>query len=262
MLGHARALAWRAGSGLWLVSATRTRLGIARRREELERVAAEIRDVPVEGITVDAEAPAGLVVRAVRDHGGLAVCVATRGRHPAAEAALGSVATSIVARSPVPVLVAGPGAGDGSDEPWFDNVVACIDGSRRAEAVVPVAARWAALLGAHLHLVQVMSRAESERLHRDGYPAWDFTSSSYDALESTGVPSSWEILHGEDPAREIARHIRHLSNPLVAMSTRGRSALHRAVVGSVANETVRRASCPVLLVRAEAADRDAAAVPA
>ncbi len=36
---------------------------------------------------------------------------------------------------------------------------------------------------------------------------------------------------------------------LVAMTTHGRSGLARALVGSVADEVVRRSSCPVLLVR-------------
>jgi nucleotide-binding universal stress UspA family protein len=36
---------------------------------------------------------------------------------------------------------------------------------------------------------------------------------------------------------------------LIAMTTHGRSGLARALVGSIADEVVRKASCPVLLVR-------------
>ncbi len=56
--------------------------------------------------------------------------------------------------------------------------------------------------------------------------------------------------HVEGHAAEIIiAQAASLSAGLVAMTTHGRSGLARAFVGSVADEVVRKSSCPVLLVR-------------
>ncbi len=60
-----------------------------------------------------------------------------------------------------------------------------------------------------------------------------------------------------DPAEEIARTAREEKVDLIAMATHGRSGVTRALLGSVAERTLRNASVPVLVVRPERAkERD------
>jgi nucleotide-binding universal stress UspA family protein len=62
---------------------------------------------------------------------------------------------------------------------------------------------------------------------------------------------SVDLAHREGPAAEaIVEQARNLRADLIAMSTHGRGALARMVLGSVAGEVLRSAPCPVLLVRA------------
>lgn len=56
-----------------------------------------------------------------------------------------------------------------------------------------------------------------------------------------------------DPARSILEQARTIEADLIVMSTRGEGGIVRAVLGSVADEVVRSAPCPVLLVPASAA---------
>lgn len=56
-----------------------------------------------------------------------------------------------------------------------------------------------------------------------------------------------------DPARSIVERAEAGHVDLIAMSTRGEGGLKRALLGSVADEVVRSAPCPVLLVPASAA---------
>jgi nucleotide-binding universal stress UspA family protein len=51
------------------------------------------------------------------------------------------------------------------------------------------------------------------------------------------------------PPRMIVQFAKGIAADLVVMGTHGRSGLSRAVLGSVAEEVVRRAPCPVLVVR-------------
>jgi nucleotide-binding universal stress UspA family protein len=52
-----------------------------------------------------------------------------------------------------------------------------------------------------------------------------------------------------DPAAEILRAIRETGSDLVVMGTHGRTWIGRLVMGSVAQEVVRKAPCPVLTVK-------------
>jgi nucleotide-binding universal stress UspA family protein len=51
-----------------------------------------------------------------------------------------------------------------------------------------------------------------------------------------------------DPAEEIVRYAHEHAVDLIVMGTHGREGVMRAVLGSVAETVVRRASCPVLTV--------------
>lgn len=56
------------------------------------------------------------------------------------------------------------------------------------------------------------------------------------------------LLEGE-PAAEIMRVAREMSCDLIVMGTHGRTGLERFFVGSVAEEVMRQAPCPVVTVR-------------
>ena len=61
------------------------------------------------------------------------------------------------------------------------------------------------------------------------------------------------------PAAEIVRLAEEIGAGLIVVGARGRGAMRRAIMGSVSDSVVRRAHCPVLVVRSEAS-RDEAVV--
>ena len=60
------------------------------------------------------------------------------------------------------------------------------------------------------------------------------------------VSAVWREGH---PATEVIKAAEELGVEVILMGTRRRSELEKAVLGSVATEVVRRATCPVLTVR-------------
>jgi nucleotide-binding universal stress UspA family protein len=52
-----------------------------------------------------------------------------------------------------------------------------------------------------------------------------------------------------DPVTEICRFARNSKSRLIVMGTHGRKGLNRFLMGSVAEQVVRKADCPVLTVR-------------
>ncbi len=71
--------------------------------------------------------------------------------------------------------------------------------------------------------------------------------------ESAGITTSVSVLEGRSVAEAILAAAERLDVDVVAMGSRGRSGLKRAVLGSVAEEVTRRSPRPVLVVGARGA---------
>jgi nucleotide-binding universal stress UspA family protein len=167
------------------------------------------------------------------------VCMATHGRGRLGEMRLGGVSAGLVHRSPVPVLLVGPGLGHAGGR--VRRVVACLDGSERADRAVTPAARLADRLSADLVLLRV-------------FGADDVThKSELDAMRAIGVriPGSrpqLAVLHDPDSAGAIVGFAGDAGDTIVALGTRGRGVVGNAVLGSVARRVAHLAACPVLAV--------------
>jgi nucleotide-binding universal stress UspA family protein len=66
---------------------------------------------------------------------------------------------------------------------------------------------------------------------------------------AAGVPCTSDSLDGFPP-RELARHAQKSGADLIVVGTHGRTGLAHAIMGSVAERVVQRATCPVLVVPA------------
>ncbi len=78
------------------------------------------------------------------------------------------------------------------------------------------------------------------------------------AHEHVGGQAKYKVVtHIGDPARTILNAIRQLGVDSVVMATHGRKGLRRLLLGSVAEQVVRRATCPVLTVRPSAGAAEA-----
>jgi nucleotide-binding universal stress UspA family protein len=71
-----------------------------------------------------------------------------------------------------------------------------------------------------------------------------------------------DIVFSHDPAGAIAEHASQLKADVIALGSHGRSGLSRAIMGSVAEQLVRHASVPVLVVGPTARQSAGASAPA
>jgi nucleotide-binding universal stress UspA family protein len=67
--------------------------------------------------------------------------------------------------------------------------------------------------------------------------------------EGAKVPVEHQLLFVGDPAEEILRVAQAVKADLVVLGTHGRTGLGRLLMGSVAEQIVRRAPCPVVTVK-------------
>jgi nucleotide-binding universal stress UspA family protein len=188
--------------------------------------------------TVAAPSAAKGIVEFVEGEPGRLLVMSTHGRGRIAGALLGSVAESVLRGLDQPIVLVGPEAGAPAAE--LRRIVVCLDGSRHAESVLPVAETWARQLGLRLDLIEVIDPAPSPVLG-------DYVRRVADRLD---VETRAEVLSGTDPVNVILRHAQIEPGAMLAMTTHGRSGLARLALGSVAMRTVHESPVPVLVQRA------------
>jgi nucleotide-binding universal stress UspA family protein len=140
-------------------------------------------------------------------------------------------------------------------------VVAAVDSSSAASGVVSVAAGFARTIpGAELHLVHVIDHSPiSKPFLRDAVAAArtreavalakEMMERHLREAEQQGATRPTGHITAGEPWREILRAAGGLSADLVLVGTHGRVGVERLVLGSVAEIVVRKASCPVVVVR-------------
>jgi nucleotide-binding universal stress UspA family protein len=194
------------------------------------------------------ESDAGLIVMATHARTGLDRLVA------------GSVAEEVLRRSSVPLLLVPPGAAAPPPSEGRLRVLVPLDGSRLAEAALEAAAALAPPARLELLLLRVaappdpiFARPPASRTVAGRMRAAE----RLRPLRAAGAVVTSEARPGRDPAAAIAAVARERSCHLIAMATHGRSGLGRLVFGSVAEQVVRHAPCPALLVRVDQPDAGA-----
>jgi nucleotide-binding universal stress UspA family protein len=124
-----------------------------------------------------------------------------------------------------------------------------LDGSVLSEHALPYAARLAQLTSARLTLCRVLAPSKLQTGEADLGSADEAAAYMQRVANQlmTGHMFATAILWGE-PAAEILKQILSTRADLVVMATHGRSGLGRWLYGSVADEVLRRASVPIVLV--------------
>jgi len=140
----------------------------------------------------------------------------------------------------------------------FKRILVPLDGSSLAEAVLPQVQDLVKAIGGEVFVLRVAAAHvfpgvdPTEKEVDVVQKAEAYATEVADRLRTEGIPVHSSVRYGE-AAEEILAHIRDNAIDLVAMSTHGRSGLSRLVMGSVAEQVVRHATVPVLLMRARGA---------
>jgi nucleotide-binding universal stress UspA family protein len=153
---------------------------------------------------------------------------------------------------------------DATSTPSRFVILAAIDGSAATDHVVASAARFSrTIAGAELHLLHTVDRVADAEHSALGDTFADeeirrrlFVEAAATRARELGVARVVIHLIDAQPARGILQLAANIQADLVLVGTHGRKGVARFVMGSVAEEVMRKASCPVLVVR----EKDYAAV--
>ena len=143
----------------------------------------------------------------------------------------------------------------------FERIVVGLDGSQVSESALKTGAELARRLGLPLHLVRVADLAVvpwganqaaaayaelSEEMVREKNEATRYLETVTQPLRDEGLSITTEVRSGF-AARELAAAAG--PSDLLVVASHGRHGLERLVLGSVAEEVVKRSPAPVLVTR-------------
>ncbi|MFJ3788381.1 universal stress protein [Kitasatospora sp. NPDC090091] len=135
-------------------------------------------------------------------------------------------------------------------------IVVGFDGSPESVTATGWAAREAVLRGLSLELVEAWPWSRTDVLGTDDAIAWSRQRLAAKEEELRSVLASGADVTSthvpKDPAEALEAAGRHAT--MLVLGSRGLGALRGFLVGSVSQEVLRRAACPVVLVRAEEDD--------
>jgi nucleotide-binding universal stress UspA family protein len=161
-------------------------------------------------------------------------------------------------------IPAAAGAGNETGGRVFSKILVCLDGSERAEQVLPSVKEIARRFGSKVVLLQVFDITAliqmpaqllfkpywAGQLRREEDGARDYLERMRKRLEEEGVEAETATFQAL-PDEIIVRYAADSGVDLIAMTTYGRRRRGGAVLGSVAEHVLRRSSLPVLTVRPE-----------
>ncbi len=232
----------------WLDRECRDRLAF------LDRCAARVRGVPIATSVRTGDAGREILALAAETPDPLIV-MSTHGRRGLRRVLLGSVAFQVVRDAPCPVVVVPPmPEGGRALAPAIERVLVPLDESPVAEAALD---RGLAALG-DAPLEVVLTEVVEPLVRRGGIVEREYqrlatsTARAYLTGLSAGVTARGHRVEIDVrlgyPDRRIADAVADHDIDLVVMATRGRSGLGRFVLGSVAEDVLRAATTPLLLV--------------
>jgi nucleotide-binding universal stress UspA family protein len=215
--------------------------------------------VPTRPIDVEIKVRDGIavdeIIREAHDLGPDVIVLGTHGRTGLSRVLAGSVAEGVLRRADCPVLALHSGASGPTRARAVKVILHPTDFSPSAETALQFARSLARDHGAHLLLLHVepieMISGVALAPRTDPRTYYEPLMEMRGKIEGPDLKFPVEIqCERGDPATAILSVADDIRCDLIVLGTHGRTALGRLLMGSVAQEVLRRAGCPTLIIKA------------
>ncbi len=150
----------------------------------------------------------------------------------------------------------------------FERILVCLDGSERAEQVLPYATEQALRFGGRVTLLQIMggptgihkgvngtsTDVMQEEIQRQEAEIKGYLEGVAKPLLEKSIALECVTLRALPVGDAIVSYATDNAIDLICITTCGHSGLKRAVFGSVADYVLRKADAPILLIKPEEND--------
>jgi len=247
----------------WQINKTRAALYLENTRAQLESVGLHVQTTVLEGLEAEG------ITEFAQNAGIKLIILSSHGRNGLTQWGISNVTHKIILSAPTSLLIVRarqPAAfpADGAEAPLYRRILVPLDGSQRAENVLPIITQLARFHQAQIHLAQVIQTPEMARQMPPTPEDFDLSSrlmarnraEAGRALEQVqarlslaGVMVQTHLLTSENAALALHQLTEQENIDLVALSAHGYSGNHQWPYGSLVNNFILYGKISLLIVQ-------------
>lgn len=247
----------------WQIKKTQAALYLEKTKARFQESNIPARRILLEGLVAEG------ITEYAQSQGMKLIVLSSHGRHGLTQWGISSITQKVILSAPTSVLIVrahqyGVHSGELSETPPYQRILVPLDGSQRAENVLPIITQLAQFYKSQIHLVQVVQTPEMARQmppapedidlsnrvvarnrEEAGYYLEQVKSRSY--LEGNAVQT--HLITSDNAAVAIHQLGEQEQIDLVTLSAHGYSGNHQWPYGSIVNNFIMYGKLPLLIVQ-------------
>src|SRR5688572_28977415 len=247
----------------WQINKTRAVLYLEKVKVGLQELGIRARTTVLEGLVAED------ITEYTQNQGMKLIILSSHGRNGLTQRGISSVTHKIILSAQTSLLIVrahqyGPQPGELSETPFYQRILVPLDGSQRAEYVLPIITQLARFHKSEIHLVQVIQAPEMARqmpraredidlsnrvITRNSEEAGRYLQQVRSRSYLEGIVVQTHLLAGENAAVALHQLEEQERIDLVALSAHGYSGNRQWPYGSMVNNFILYGKVPLLIVQ-------------
>jgi nucleotide-binding universal stress UspA family protein len=249
----------------WQISKTKAALYLEKTKAYFQELGLRAQAMVLEGLVAEG------ITEYAQNQGMKLIVLSSHGHNGVTQWGISSITQKIILSAQTSLLVVRAHSSCESEAPVYRHILAPLDGSQRAENVLPVITQLAQIHKSQIHLVQVIQTPEMARqmpptpedidlsnrvvaCNREEAGRYFEQLKSRSVLE--GIPIQTHIITGDNAAAELHRVVEQEHIDMVALSAHGYSGNHQWPYGSMVNNFILYGKTPLLIVQDQPARQE------
>lgn len=247
----------------WQISKTRATLYLEKIKARIQAEKTRAQTTVLEGLVADG------ITEYAHSHGMKLIVLSSHGRNGLTQWGISSVTQKIIMSAQTSLLIVrahqdGIPSDELSERPLYQRILVPLDGSQRAENVLPILTQLAQFHGSRIHLVQIIQTPEMARqmpptredidlstriIARNREEAGRYLEQLKSRSYLEGIPVQIHLITSDNSAVALHQLVDQENIDMVALSAHGYAGIHQWPYGSMVNNFILYSKVPLLIVQ-------------
>ena len=247
----------------WQINKTRATLYLEKIKARFQREKTRIQTTVIEGLVADG------ITEYAHSHGIKLIVLSSHGRNGLTRWGISSITQKIIMSAQTSLLIVrahqdGIHSDELSERPLYRRILVPLDGSQRAENVLPIVTQLAQFHRSQIHLVQIIQTPEMARqmpptredvdlsnriVSRNQEEAGRYLEQLKSRSFLEGLTIQIHLITSDNTAVALHQLVEQENIDMVALSAHGYSGIHQWPYGSMVNNFVQYGKVPLLVVQ-------------
>lgn len=242
----------------WQINKTQVAIYLEKKKAQCQEAGLQARIAVLEGLVAEG------ITEYAQNQGMKLIVLSSHGQSGLTQWGISSVSQKIILSAPTSVLIVRAHQQTSEASPLYRRILVPLDGSQRAENVLPIITQLAHIHQSQIHLVQVVQTPEMVRqmppvyediilsdrmVARNRAEAVRYLEQVQARSYLEGIAVQTHLMTSENAAVELHRVVEQEQIELVTLSAHGHSGNHQWPYGNIVNNFILYSKVPLLIVQ-------------